>query len=403
MQASVCRTAAALVLALACSSATATEDGRYLAILGDCAGCHTARGGQRFAGGRALISPLGTFYTPNITPDRETGIGSWSADDFWRALHDGRSRSRGHLYPAMPYPHFAMFTRAESDAIYAHLQSLAPVSNVPPGHEISFPLSMRFLLAIWNALYLDRDEYVPDPAKSARWNRGAYLVKGPAHCGDCHTPKNFLYANREDLALSGNIVENWWAADLTSDDREGLGTWTSADIVEYLKNGRNRHLMAAGPMVDVITVSTRQMRDGDLAAIAAYLKELPAVLEPHAVPAPAESTMSAGRAQFRKHCQDCHNYDGTGVPRRYQALVGVPTVQARNPTTVLRVILEGQKPPAISARPDDKPMPAFAEKMTDAEVADVATYIRNSWGNRAASVSAREVNDLREKLAAEDR
>jgi mono/diheme cytochrome c family protein len=403
MQVSICRTAAALALALACSAATALEDGRYLAILGDCAGCHTARGGPRFAGGRALNSPLGTFYTPNITPDRETGIGSWSADDFWRALHDGRSRSRGHLYPAMPYPHFATFTRAESDAIYAHLQTLAPVSSVPPGHEISFPLSMRFLLAIWNALYLDREEYVPDPTKSARWNRGAYLVKGPAHCGDCHTPKNFLYANREDLALSGNIVENWWAADLTSDDREGLGTWSPADIVEYLKNGRNRHLMAAGPMVDVITVSTSQMRDGDLAAIAAYLKELPAVLEPHAVPAPAESTMSAGRAQFRKHCQDCHNYDGTGVPRRYQALVGVPTVQARNPTTVLRVILEGQKPPAISARPDDKPMPAFAEKMTDAEVADVATYIRNAWGNRAAAVSAREVNDLREKLAAEDR
>jgi mono/diheme cytochrome c family protein len=395
------RTAGTLALALVCSAGSAEESGRYLTILGDCAACHTSNARQPFAGGRALVSPFGTFYTPNITPDRETGIGSWSADDFWRALHDGRSKSRGRLYPAMPYPHYTMYSRAESDAMYVYLRGLEPVSNVPPRHEIPFPFNLRFLIAFWNALYFDEGEYVPDPAKSALWNRGAYLVKGPGHCGACHTPKNFLYADREDLALSGNVVENWWAADLTGDDREGLGGWSSAEIVEYLKTGRNRYLMAAGPMVDVITVSTSRMRDRDLAAIAAYLKELPPILEPEAVPEPAAATMRAGRAQFRKHCQDCHNYDGTGVPRRYQALVGVPTVQARNPTTVLRVILEGQKPPAISARPDDEPMPAFAEKMTDGEVADVATYLRNAWGNRAPGVSARQVRDLREKIAQE--
>ena len=394
---------ALLACALVCAVASAKEDGKYLAILGDCAGCHTAEGGKPFAGGRALTSPFGTFYTPNITPDRETGIGTWSADDFWHALHDGRSRSRGHLYPAMPYPHFALYSRADCDAMYAYLQSLEPISNVPPQHEIRFPFDMRFLMAVWNSLYFDKDEYVPDPAKSARWNRGAYLVKGPSHCGACHTPKNSLYADREELALSGNLVENWWAADLTGDEREGLGGWSSADIVEYLKTGRNRHLMAAGPMVQVITVSTSRMRDDDLAALAAYLKELPPVLETESMPEPAASTMAAGRKQFRKHCQDCHNYDGTGVPRRYQSLVRVPTIQARNPTTVLRVILEGQEPPAISARPDDDPMPAFAEKMTDAEVADVATYLRNAWGNRAPAVSEREVRDLREKIAAEDR
>jgi mono/diheme cytochrome c family protein len=258
-------------------------------------------------------------------------------------------------------------------------------------------------LAVRNALDADERESAADPNRSARWNRGAHLVKGPAHCGACHTPKNSVYAEREDLALSGNLVENWWAADLTADDREGLGGWSSADIVEYLKTGRNRHLMAAGPMVDVITVSTSRMRADDLAAIAAYLKELPAVLEPETPPEPAAAMMDAGRAQFRKHCQDCHNYDGTGVPRRYQALVGVPTVQARDPTTVLRVILEGQEPPAISARPDDDPMPGFDEKMTDLEVAEVATYIRNAWGNRAAAVSERRVHDLRAKIAAEPR
>jgi mono/diheme cytochrome c family protein len=403
MQGLVRQVVGSLALALVCAAASAQEGGKYLTILGDCAACHTETARQPFAGGRALISPFGTFYTPNITPDRETGIGSWTADDFWRALHDGISKSRGRLYPAMPYPHYTLYSRADSDAMYAYLQSLAPIRNEPRKHEIPFPFSLRSVMIVWNGLYLHKGEYVPDPARSARWNRGAYLVKGPGHCGACHTPKNSLYADREELALSGNIVENWWAADLTSDDREGLGGWSSADIVEYLKTGRNRHLMAAGPMVDVITVSTSRMRHDDLAAIADYLKSLPPVLEPEAVPEPAASTMRAGRAQFRTHCQDCHNYDGTGVPRRYQALVGVPTVQARNPTTVLRVILEGQEPPAISARPDDEPMPAFVEKMTDGEVADVATYIRNAWGNRAPPVSAQEVGDLREKLAAEKR
>ena len=397
------RAVGGLALALICSAATAEPNGRYLTILGDCAACHTERPAQPFAGGRALISPFGTFYTPNITPDRETGIGSWSADEFWQVLHEGRSRTRGRLYPAMPYPHYTMYSRAESDAMYAYLRSLEPVSHTPPEHEIGFPFNLRFLLAIWNGLYFDEGEFVPDPDKSAQWNRGAYLVNGPGHCGACHTPKNFLYADREPLAFSGNLVENWWAADLTGDDREGLGGWSAADIVEYLKTGRNRHLMAAGPMVDVITVSTSKMRDDDLAAIAAYLKELAPVVEDEAVPEPAAEIMKEGRAQFREHCQDCHNYDGTGVPRRYQALVGVPTVQASNPTTVLRVILEGQKPPAISARPDDEPMPGFAEKLTDREVADVTTYIRNAWGNRAAAVSERQVRDLREKIAAEER
>ncbi len=392
--------AVALAFAAVCSAASAKEDGKYLTILGDCAGCHTDTDGQLYAGGRALISPLGTFYTSNITPDRETGIGNWTADDFWQALHDGRSRNRGHLYPAMPYPHYTMYSRADSDAMFAYLQGLPPVSNVPPKNEIPFPLNMRFLMVIWNALYLTKGEYVPDPAKSAQWNRGAYLVKGPGHCDDCHTPKNFLYANRESLALSGNLVENWWASDLTADDREGLGAWSAPDIVEYLKTGRNRHLMAAGSMAVIVTASTSQMRDDDLAAIAAYLKDLSPVIEQQALPEPAPSAMNAGRKQFRKHCQDCHNYDGTGVPRRYPTLAGATTVQARDPTTIIRIILEGMEPPAISARPDDEPMPAYAKKMTDDEIADVTTYMRNAWGNRASAVSAQQVQDLRKKLAA---
>jgi mono/diheme cytochrome c family protein len=395
------RLSTALVLVL-CSAAFAREDGDYLAILGDCAGCHTEEGGRPFAGGRALTSPLGTFYTPNLTPDLATGIGDWTAEDFWQSLHDGRSRKRGRLYPAMPYPHFRMYTRAESDAMFAYLGALPAVSNVPPQNDVRFPLNARSLLSIWNALYRDQGEYVPDPAKSARWNRGAYLVKGPGHCGDCHTPKNFLYANRDDLSLSGNLVENWWAADLTADDREGLGSWSAADIVEYLKTGRNQYLLAAGSMATVIEASTSQMHDDDLAAIAAYLKELAPITEPLAASEPAPATMKVGRAQFRKHCQDCHNYDGTGVPRRYPTLAGVPTVQARDATTVIRIILEGAKPPAISARPDDKPMPGFADKMTDAEIADVATYLRNAWGNRAPAASAQQVRDLRRELAQED-
>ncbi len=391
--------AIAVSFALASSPVLAQEDGRYLTILGDCAGCHTNTGGQPYAGGRALVSPLGTFYTPNITPDRETGIGSWTADDFWHALHDGYSKSRGHLYPAMPYTHFTMYSRADSDAMFAYLQGLPAISNKAPENKISFPLNIRFLMVFWNALYFHKGAYVPDAAKSAQWNRGAYLVKGPGHCDDCHTPKNSLYADREKLALSGNIVENWWAADLTADKREGLGSWSKSDIVDYLKTGRNDHLMAAGPMAGVIAGSTSQMHPDDVEALAVYLKDLPAVLPKTPLTEASSTAMAAGRTQFRKHCQDCHNYDGTGVPRRYPTLDGATTVQARNPTTIIHIILDGQKPPAISARPDDKPMPGFADKMSDSEIADVATYIRNAWGNRAPAVSPKQVQDLRKTLA----
>jgi mono/diheme cytochrome c family protein len=401
MQCSIRRMAVGFAFAALCSNALAQDDGKYLTILGDCAGCHTKAGGQLYAGGRAMISPFGTFYTSNITPDRETGIGSWTTDDFWLALHQGRSPTRGRLYPAMPYPHFTMYSRDDSDAMFAYLQRLPPVRNVPPENDLHFPLNQRWLLATWNALYLREGAYVPDPSKSARWNRGAYIVEGPGHCGDCHTPKNFLYADRKKRAFSGELVENWWAADLTGDERQGLGTWSPSDIVEYLKTGRNQHTMAGGSMTVVIEASTSRMRNDDLAAIAAYLKDLPPATEQQTAPAPPSATMDAGRDQFREHCQDCHNYDGTGVPRRFPTLGRSPTVQARNPTTILRVILEGQEPPAISARPDDKPMPPFAEKMTDGEVADVATYMRNAWGNRASVVSAKQVADLRKTLASE--
>ena len=401
MQTSIRRIAVGLASAALCFDASAQDDGKYLAILGDCAGCHTDAGGQPYSGGRAMISPFGTFYASNITPDPETGIGGWSKDDFSQAVREGRSRSRGHLYPAMPYQHFTMYSRADTDAMFAYLQRLPPVRNVPPKHEIRFPLNQRWLLAVWNALYLRKSAYVPDPSKSTQWNRGAYLVNGPGHCGDCHTPKNFLYADRKKRAFSGELVENWWAANLSGDDRQGLGTWSASDIVEYLKTGRNEHTMAGGSMAVVIEASTSQMHNDDLAAIAAYLKDLPPQTEQQPAPESPASTMDAGRAKFREHCQDCHNYDGTGVPRRFPTLAGSPTVQARNPTTILRVILEGQDPPAISARPDDKPMPPFAEKMTDGEIADVATYMRNTWGNHAPAASAKQVADLRKTLAAD--
>lgn len=401
------RTTAVLAVALMAAPALAQDgaqvaDGKYQTILGDCAGCHTNDGGQPYAGGRALKSPLGTFYTANITPDQETGIGKWTADDLWQALHDGYSKKRGHLYPAMPYTHYVKYSRADSDAIYAYLMSLPPVSNAPPKNKIPFPLSMRFLMGIWNALYFDKKPYQTDPSKSDAWNRGAYIVTGPGHCGDCHTPKNWLYADKDKLALTGNIIENWWAADLTGDPREGLESWSRDEIIDYLKTGRNQHLMAAGPMQGVIAASTSQMHDEDVASIATYLKDLPPLMPPQKPMAgPSDAAMASGRAQFREHCQDCHNYDGTGVPRRFSNLVAASTVQARDPTGIIHIILSGQKPPAVSARPDDKKMPAFAEKMTDSEIADVVTYIRNSWGNRASPVAPADVQALRKKLAAE--
>jgi mono/diheme cytochrome c family protein len=370
--------------------------GRYMTIAGDCMSCHTRAGGHPFAGGLGLQSSFGTIYSSNITSDRATGIGNWTPAQFYRALHEGKG-AHGRLYPAMPYPHFTMISRADSDAMLAFLKTVPAEHYTQPANRLPFPLDIRLAMIGWNMLNFSPHGFKGDPNRSAQWNRGAYLVNGPGHCGACHTPKTALQAEQVGKALRGAVIEEWFAPDLTSNPRTGLGRWTAADIVEYLRTGRNAHAGAVGQMAEVVTYSTSMLSDGDLNAIATYLKTLPS--SPATASAtPAAAAMRAGGAVFFDACTACHLVDGKGQPRMFPPLQGSAVAQQRDPTGVVRLILAGGRTAPTQTRPSFQTMPSFAWKLSDQEAADVATYVRNSWGNRASPVSAKQVAKIRSEL-----
>jgi mono/diheme cytochrome c family protein len=274
------RTAILFAALVAIGSAKADPDnyviaqrGRALAIAGDCVACHTAPGGEPFAGGLALATPFGVIMTPNITPDDATGIGRWTQAEFSRAMHEGRGRNGSYLYPAFPYPYFTEVTREDTDAIYDYLRTLAPVTNAVNRRTLPFPFSVRALMIGWNSLFFKPSPFVPDAQRSAEFNRGAYLVEGLGHCGACHTPLNAFGANKASQFLQGNRIDDWTAPNITNDQQSGLGKWSVDDIVQYLKNGQTRTTTASGPMRDVIENSTSKMAEADLKAIAVYLRE----------------------------------------------------------------------------------------------------------------------------------
>jgi mono/diheme cytochrome c family protein len=371
----------------------AVARGKYLATLGDCAVCHTRQeaAAPPFAGGYPLHAAPGTVYSSNITPDKDTGIGKWTADQFYRALHQGIAADGRHLYPAFPYAYFARLSRADSDALFAYLRTVKPVRYRPPRNRLVFPANVRGGMRVWNLLYLSGGAFEPDATKSASWNRGKEIVTGIGHCGACHSPKNFLFADSGGTALRGNSVDGWFAPNLTGTKRDGLGDWTAADIAQYLKTGENRFSRTAGAMSDVVRQSTSRMTEGDRTAVALYLKSLPP--SPSAAPhAPDLHAMQAGEALYAVRCAACHGLRGEGT-KEYPALAGNTLVQTGDPDTVLRVILEG----AQSIRPDGYSMPAFPV-LSDAELADLSTYIRNAWRNRAEPVSAKDVGKLKKLL-----
>ncbi len=376
------------------------ERGRYLATAGDCLPCHTQAGGKPFAGGRPLETPFGTIYSANITPDRQAGIGAWSDDDFYRALHEGIAADGSRLYPAFPYPYYTHVMRQDADAIRAYLETIEPVSNVPPRNRLPFPLNERAMLRPWNWMFFKDATFTPDPQKSAAWNRGAYLVEGLGHCGACHTPKNFLGGDTTRRAYQGANLQNWFAPNLGADLRQGLGSWTQQDVVEYLTTGRNAHSNASGPMSEVIQYSTSLMTPDDVSAMAVYLKDLPGQAGAKSAQDPAGPSLDArigkaGEAIFVDQCAACHRTTGTGEPTFFPPLKDNSIVQQRDPATVVRVILGGARSTPTAARPTPLSMPAFNWKLSDDQVAAVATYIRNSWGNAASVVSASEVKKLR--------
>jgi mono/diheme cytochrome c family protein len=377
----------------------AIERGKALATAGDCIACHTASGGQPFAGGLALQTPFGAIMTPNITPDNLTGIGSWSKDDFVRAMHEGRRPGGTYLYPAFPYPYYTRVTRSDLDAIYAYLRTLPPVENRVNRNTLPFPFNIRLSMAGWNGLFFTPGEFKSDPKRSDEFNRGAYLAEGLGHCGACHTPFNSFGASRNDKYLQGNQIDSWTAPNITNDMQAGLGKWTVDDIVQYLKTGQTRFSLASGPMKDVIENSTSKMADADLKAIAVYLKERGAAGSPApSALAASDPRMQMGEAVFVDTCSACHKRNGDGVEHLFPKLAGNVVATQDDPASLIRIIIAGGRAASTDTTPTAPSMPSLGWRLGDEQIAAVVTYVRNSWGNAAAPVSAETVKAERARV-----
>jgi mono/diheme cytochrome c family protein len=373
------------------------EHGKALVVAGDCASCHTADPAKPFAGGKRIDTPFGAVYSPNLTPDRDTGIGNWSNDDFYRALRYGVAPNGSHYYPAFPYPYFSKMTRDDILAVRAYLATLAPVANQVPPPALRFPFNFRVLMRAWNYLFFRPGILEPDQSKGTDWNRGRYLVEGLGHCGACHTPKNFFGADRRGHSLTGGPVDGWFAARLDRAERSGLKSWSVDDIVEYLQSGRNGKSHADGLMAEVIVNSTSKMSDGDIKAIAVYLKSLPAGIPEPQGPTPTEAGMAAGKEVYAHNCIACHEADGSSSPRVYPPLNGNALLQSADASSTLRIILDGAQTVTTPRAPNTGSMPAYAKDLSDQQIADVTNYIRNSFGNAAPMVTTEQVAKARKK------
>ncbi len=382
--------------------AAQARQGAYLARVGNCMACHTARGGKEYAGGRALATPFGTIHSPNLTPDTLTGIGAWTSDDFWRAIHNGRSKDGSFLYPAFPYPNYTRMTRSDSDALYAYFRTLAPVTQQNRGDELSFPYNQRLLLPIWRALNFRQGEYQAQASKGPEWNRGAYLVQGLGHCSACHAGRNALGGSIAEQGLGGGIIpmQNWYASSLASDAGTGLGEWDVADISDLLQTGVSRRGAAAGPMAEVVSESLQHVSGADIHSMAVYLKSLPGSDARSRgvsvrLAGDAGAILRQGAKLYEQHCADCHGINGKGIPPAYPRLAGNRAATADTPLNLVRMILNGGYPPSTHGNPRPYGMPPFGPSLSDAEVAAVASFVRASWGNQAGLVSTVDVARLR--------
>ena len=389
---------------LASATTRTIARGEYLARAGDCVACHTVPSAKAFAGGRAMATPFGDLFVPNITPDDETGIGLWTADDFYRMMHTGVSRDGTLMYPAMPFASYTKVTRADSDAIFAYLQSVPPVRQQNRPHELRFPFNNRDLLLGWRALYFKEGEFVPDAKQPVQWNRGAYLVQGLGHCAMCHTAINALGGSSESKAFEGGMIpnQNWYAPSLTSRREAGLGDWSIKDISDLLQVGVSQRATVYGPMAEVVYNSLQYLSDEDVAAMAVYLKDL----APRDSEAPATSNarlvdpnvMELGRHVYTGQCAVCHGDEGKGQAPMLPPLAGNRSIVMASPVNSIRMVLNGGYPPGTAKNPRPHGMPPFAHILGDDEVAAVVTYIRVAWGNGGTPVTAAQANALRKAL-----
>jgi len=381
--------------------------GEYLARMGDCAACHTAQSGEPMAGGRELNTPFGIIHSTNITPDVATGIGRYSFGQFDRAVRAGIAADGRNLYPVMPYPSFAKIDPPDMRALFAYvMRAVSPVKRSNRDNDLQWPFSMRFGLSVWNQAFLDGQEYKPDPTRSAQWNRGAYIIEGPGHCGACHTPRGWALQEQAmgqdgsngSLYLSGSTVDAWYAPSLRN-------LWPASEIAQFLGTGRNRHAAAYGSMSEVVHFSTQLFTDDDLAAMAEYLKSLSAL-----APSPAESRPTAlaqrsagslyttrGGLAYVQFCSTCHRLDGEGVADLFPPLVDNASILSSDPTSVIHVVLSGWKSAATRRFPRAFGMPRFSS-LADRELAEIVSFVRTSWGNRAAAVSPEQVKKIRDEI-----
>jgi mono/diheme cytochrome c family protein len=373
--------------------------GRYLAGVGDCMSCHTAQGGKPYAGGRMLPTPFGNIPAPNLTPDSETGLGPWSFDDFWRALHNGVGHDGELLYPAFSYTSFTKVTREDALAIFAYLRSLPPIHQPAKPLELRFPYNVRRTLTAWRAAYFKPGVYEPDPKQSRSWNRGAYLVQGLGHCNECHAARGAWGGIDARAPLSGGQIpaQDWYAPDLSMQANGGLQGWSRQDVIDLLKTGQSSKGAALGPMSDVIANSTQYLRDDDQQAIADYLQSLPARPQPVAEAAAFDSKPLAERGAdiYAQRCAGCHGDNGEGLSGVYPRLDGNVSVIEPTGINAIRAVLLGGFAPATQANLRPYSMPPYAQQLDDADVAAVVTYIRQAWSNHAQAVQERDVTRYR--------
>ncbi|CAE6690835.1 c-type cytochrome [Paraburkholderia haematera] len=394
----------------AATNATATADkadtrpdivkrGEYLARAGDCVACHTAPRGKLFAGGLAMETPFGTLYSPNITPDAQYGIGTWSQEAFFKMMRTGRTPDGAMLYPAMPIAQYTKVTREDSDAIFAYLKSVTPVREPNHKHTLRFPFNQRKLLYGWRTLYFHEGEFKPDPTKSVEWNRGAYLVEGLGHCTMCHTKINMLGGSSQREQFAGGLipVQNWYAPSLTSDKDGGLGDWSIKDIVDLLQAGISDRGAVYGPMAEVTYHSLQYMTEEDVKAMAVYLKTLPDNQGRKSGPsAPTNTNVFAlGEKIYADKCALCHGANGEGQLQHYPPLARNQSIEMDSSVNPIRIVLNGGFPPGTMRNPEPYGMPPFGQELSDTDAAAVVTYIRTAWGNHGKPVTAREVNELR--------
>lgn len=380
-------------------SRSLVQRGRYLALAGNCASCHTAPGGEAMAGGLAFDTPFGRIYSTNITSSEESGIGRWNEAQFRDALRKGIRPDGTHLYPVFPYTAYNKITDQDAGALFAYLKTVAPVEQSATQNELSFPFNQRWLMGLWKAFFFDEARYATNPRETEEWNRGAYLVEAFGHCSACHTPRNFLGAERESLRMTGGTysdrvtsgeIKAWSAPNITS-STTGLANWSVEDLYAYLKQGQNEHLATSGPMNEVIMNSTRHLTEPDVRAMAVYLKSLPAV-EGEMNALADEQTKAVGASLYDIHCGTCHLPTGLGGVDTGPRLAGFsPVVQAVDPASMINILLYGPQLPEPRLPSDWQHMEPYEDTLTDEEVASVASYVRSAWGNRAGKVTPEQV------------